>query len=497
MNSTTESRIRLSELPPDVLMHIIALLPVYDILSLRKVSNTFYAITNERSVWIDVLRSACRQHNVYEPSFPLMRMTIDELEHVATVCTRFNRRLRHTFAQTSSSVAPQSIRLVKPLDPKEEFEHLRFVPGGRFILSGHGCFLRIWDAGTPAGVPVSGPIASYELAEVTHITSVRTRASPVSKEEALVFVTSVLGQSTFRIHVLRIQPTACPPKVEPVCPDLVLPLVDNDGPVFLGATSWHIAVEMTGTVILWNFVDDSWISWPQSRTNFEDAIYVCDRHIVTVHADCAEVSLSPMPELKPRDSSQPFASPPCLVNLPTTHRFQIHRTDDPDDQLHMCISGLTLVFRGRETSPLFFDIASKYDGNVLLSHYAITAQDHQEESELTLWALGESCLPASYRFSHSLHLEWLGCGISEGRPCVQSFVVDGSKLHVCLTDVAMPPNQGQAVSSMGTLETPNLLLNELNVDFCSFSGRVCARVPAECEGEYKLSVMQYVGFKNT
>ncbi|KAF7316460.1 F-box domain-containing protein [Mycena indigotica] len=487
------------ELPVDVLIHVLSFLPASDLLSLRRVCRFLRAVTNERSVWINALRSYCKQHNVYGSSFPVAEMSNGELKSAATGCTRFNAHMRRVFALSpadNSEIAPLATRVLQnPLEPREEFDNLRFVPGGRFVLSSHQNLVRVWDAGTQGGTPVVGPIASYEIPAITRIRSVRTRASPVAQDEILVVVTSVLDHFAFRLHVFRFRPTACPPKLEPFCEDLVLPIFD-DVPIFLGSTNRHIAVATNSRVLLWNIVKDTWVCWEQPHTHLEDAIYVCDNHIVTIRADSAEVYLSPMPSLKPRKDSDtaPF------VNLPVTSTFQLHRIARPDEQLNTCVSGITLVFQGRETSPLFFDVMNEHDnGKVLLSHYVL---ERGKDQTLKLRALGESAIPARFAHSHTLHLEWLGCRISEGRPCVQSYVVEGSKLHVCLADIDLAVAEGKDKSvlpryTLGTLETPNLLVNEVNIDFCSFSARICARVPGERQGQYKVNVMEYVGLKES
>nr|GAT54696.1 predicted protein [Mycena chlorophos] len=492
-----------AELPTDVLILILAFLSATDLLNLRKVCKLVHSITRERSVWVNALRSASREHDVYGPAFSLAGMSNAELEGAATACARFSRRLRRAFAATDlppRPVAPYSVRTIVSPSGGEEFENLRFVPGGRFILSSHQHILRVWDAGTFKRTSTSTLLASYEFPSGGYLRSVRTRASPFSEEEALVLATSVVKERYFHIHMIRMKPTATGIELVPLCDDLVLPMTSIEPPTFLGSTSRHIAVATDTAVVLWNFVQDTWISWAQHRTDWEDALYFCDKHIITVHADNSALSFSLMPTLKPRIED----AAPELTELPVTGRFDLQRDLNEDglpnpERLHMCVCGMTLVFHGRESAPLYFDVVSELDANILISHYVI---ETGEGAELKMSKLGESAMHAAFRTSHTLHLEWLGCTIAsgEGRPCIQSYVVDGSCLHVCLADLDLQAGRDGKPESkciMGTLETPGLVLNELNVDVCSFTGRVCARVLGDRDGEYELTVMDYIGLEKT
>ncbi|KAJ7193547.1 hypothetical protein GGX14DRAFT_588511, partial [Mycena pura] len=185
-------------------MSIISFLGPDDILNLRKLSKLFYGITCERSVWIGSLRQACVLHDVYHPSFPMEAMSLNELEHAATAYRRFSRRLRHEFSQRSS-VAPHSLRLLEPSGPGEEFDNLRLVPGGRFLLSSNRSMLRLWDVGTGLAAPVNNPIASRNIDDDAAILSIRTRAC-ASSSDALVFVSSSANGITYRLHVFSIFP---------------------------------------------------------------------------------------------------------------------------------------------------------------------------------------------------------------------------------------------------------------------------------------------------
>jgi WD40 repeat protein len=145
-------------------------------------------VTRERSVWIELLRRVCVQHDIYTPSFPLPEMSLDELEHAATACRRFSSRLRKDFLH-HQIVWPHSIRSLEPPQKGEEFENLCFLPGGRFLVTSHRTTIKLWDLGNHATSPIKDPIASVEIGGATAIKSLRTRKS-ISSFDALIVVSA-------------------------------------------------------------------------------------------------------------------------------------------------------------------------------------------------------------------------------------------------------------------------------------------------------------------
>jgi hypothetical protein len=120
-------------------------------------------------VWIELLCRVCVQHDIYTPSFPLPEMSLDELEHAATACRRFSSRLRKDFLH-HQIVWPHSIRSLEPPQKGEEFENLRFLPGGRFLVTSHRTTIKLWDLGNQTS-PIKDPIASVEIGGATAIKS--------------------------------------------------------------------------------------------------------------------------------------------------------------------------------------------------------------------------------------------------------------------------------------------------------------------------------------
>ncbi|KAF7325705.1 F-box domain-containing protein [Mycena kentingensis (nom. inval.)] len=523
MSPSQPALFALTDLPVDIVLDIMGRLTPYDVLTLRKTSRLLRALSDERIVWIDVLRSACKRQNVYAPSFPYETMDARELQARATAGRGFNYRIRRhaEISETSqpdpdelelgseatrlrtadaSPLAPNAIRYILPsaTEPTEEFENLRFIPGGRFILTSHRAFVRVWDAGIGTAPSVDGPVISYQLPgpEAAEITSIRIRASPADDDNALVIVTSVLHLVTFRVHVLLFSAEKW--SLVPFCADLVLSNLDDpDIPVVIGLTSTHISLAKPYSVIVWNFVRDMWVSWSKQSTRQEDTLYICDETIVYVSGDLSEVWLAPLPALQPceRGLGSEGATPP-LASHPVIMHADVLRVGG--ESLRSLLSGVTLVYAERESVPLFFDVMSRQleTGSVLLSHYVVE-REGSCSSKLSVRFLGQTTTTAEYRAAHSLHLEWVrDPGAAPGY--VQAFIVEGYLLHVVVTDIE---DGGELKTVRGMLGTPGLVLNELNVDFCSFSGRVAARVPVDLIEEdgddfvdrrCKLAVFDYV-----
>ncbi|KAJ6489942.1 hypothetical protein C8R45DRAFT_200454 [Mycena sanguinolenta] len=473
---------RFSTLPVEILITIVGCLPPYDILTLRKVSKLISSVARERSVWIEALRYLCAQCDIYPPSFQFPEMSLDELEHAATTWRRFSAHIRNEFA-SHCQVWPHSVRNLEPRDVGEEFENMRFIPGGRFLATTDETTLKLWDLGNLTNSPTGDAIASFEIAGATAVKSLRTRASH-SSSDALVIVST--SGSDFRVHVFTIFPAAPKPQFTPYAPPLILPTSHDPFPFVLGATSRHVVLETASSRVLWDFIEDAWVAWPHEPTRLDDTVYLGNNNIVTIHADEAQLYVAPLPDVFPRSV---FALPPKLNSFDHSQRYPLCRFNQIP--LNWCNSGMTLVFHGREQitvdKPLHIDVLSREGDKVVLTHHALVRNTNSNTNKpgtgapYVLMPLGESPMEAEYSSSHTLHVEWQ-------YGTVQSFVVAGNMLHVCVLDT----NGKTPESVSGILVTPGLQVDDLNVDFCSFSGRVCARVPSAAGDGFRLAVYDYV-----
>ncbi|KAK7044381.1 F-box domain-containing protein [Favolaschia claudopus] len=467
-----------SALPTDILFNILEFLSPHDILRLRQVSWKSFHITQERSIWIKLLQQLCSEHDIYAASFPLADLSLDELENITTAGRRFTLRIRRN-SVLDQIICPLYIHTIQSSNVDEEFENMRFLPGGRFLLTTNERVLKLWDLGFCAHPPSQDALAFIEIPDATAIVGLRTRASHTNPG-ALIIVSSTTS-CEFCVHIFQISPAASAPEFTLLAPVLVLPGTEYG---VIGATSRHIAVAGPVSTVLWNFIDDTWVSWARTPGEFEDAVYLCNDNILILHAASPQLFIAAVPPHFPRSSSE---SPPLIQSLDVLHVFPLCRFGDEADSLVQCVSGVTLVFHGRELGtedqPLYIDILSDECGKTLFTHFVIQLAENPSESTNTavcsIAAVGETVTCALYHLSHSLHLEWLD------RETVQSFVVAGNTLHVGVSDVGRE-------SVGGILVTPGLQLNERNVDFCSFSGRVCARVPLDDGDGYKVLVLDYV-----
>ncbi|KAJ7308685.1 hypothetical protein DFH08DRAFT_488320 [Mycena albidolilacea] len=163
--------------------------------------------------WIGLLRGLCIQHDIYAPAFP--DMNLEELEHAATASRRFSSHLRSEFFQ-GGLVGPSSVRYLDPPPTGEEFEHIRLLPDGRFLLTSHKTTIKLlWDLGNHVSSLTHHAIASFEIPGAATIKSLRTRASH-SSSEALVIISITDSEQFSRAYSQRL-PTGVYPTVHPAC----------------------------------------------------------------------------------------------------------------------------------------------------------------------------------------------------------------------------------------------------------------------------------------
>ncbi|KAF7350112.1 F-box domain-containing protein [Mycena venus] len=451
----------------------------HDIIALRTVSKSLANTTRERSMWIDALRCACTAHDVYCPSFPLTGMSIHELEHAATACRRFISRLRTNFFQ-GRIVSPVSIRYLEPAVSGEEFEHLRMIPGGRYLLTVYRNTVRLWDLGIGSNAPSMNPIASHTIEDATQIHGVLTRASK-SSSGVLVFVPTTGSDGLFRFHIFSVSPPASTPHFSPFVPVLCLSM-ENGLPVILGVNASHIALSTSFGTVLWDYVHDSWIRWMRPGTRSDDRLYLCNNNVAIMHANQAELSVASLPILHPRCDTA--AVPEVLESLQILDTYKLERYDNLQPLVSCVGSSITRAFHGRETStieqPLHVDIHSDNAERTLISHFALLPAAGDDIAHCELVSFGESPLDVSYLRSWAQLLEWVSPSTA------LSFDIEGNTVHVSLIDVDAAPSD--CIS--GILAMPGLLDDETEVDFCSFSARGCARISSDTG--FKLVVMDYL-----
>ncbi|KAF7363043.1 F-box domain-containing protein [Mycena venus] len=409
-----------SDLPVDILMVIMGFMAPHDILALRKVSKSLAFATCERSVWIE--------------------------------------------RQTVSLV---SIRYLDPAAWEEEFEHLRMMPGGRYVVTAAHCNLRLWDLGNYSKAPRMKLITSVTMHGVAEIHGLRIRLSQ-STSDALVFVPTTGFDDISPAHLQCLSPAPAA-QFCLVAPVLSLPVVD-DFPRVIGFTNGHAAIYAGSKNVLWDFLHDRWIAWLHPSAGPEDIVYLCNNNIV-IQSEAAYVYVASLSPLQPRFSSD---APPEIESL--------------NNRSYPPVGGITLLFHGREISsfqnPLHVDIVSNNAPNVVITHFALLPGRNYNTTPCQLVSLGETPLGIPYFGTQSQLLEWVGPSM------LLSFDLSDDGVFVSLMDMQVDgPGMAKAPLS-GVLGTPGLLLADTNVDFCAFSGRRCARIPSD-DG-FKLMVMEYL-----
>ena len=126
-----------------------------------------------RTVWINALRKACHETQIFKGTYPVEKMTTSELEFATTSHERYLARLWKELPYDSELplLNPVSIRIltlhphIVPAveeHPYGYFKHSAIVPGGRFLITTTTTdIVQMWDLGyTPRGLINPCPLAS-------------------------------------------------------------------------------------------------------------------------------------------------------------------------------------------------------------------------------------------------------------------------------------------------------------------------------------------------
>lgn len=118
-------------------MHVLRFLKPLDIVSLRLTTKKLVDLTFSRSVWLTALRTVIDDNGLFPPTFPLHKMSIEELENAALGPQKFSRLIRQPPSGDFvglEAVSRRSVLVRDPNDPTAEVESIRLLPGGRFLI---------------------------------------------------------------------------------------------------------------------------------------------------------------------------------------------------------------------------------------------------------------------------------------------------------------------------------------------------------------------------
>jgi hypothetical protein len=117
--------------------------------------------------------------NAFLPSFPIERMSLRQLEHIATSPSRLLRQFQQDLS--SNVISPLATRILQARPPKgvavstthewwgeRDITSMHLMPGGRFLVFSTREYLQLWDLGfnqdsiiSPyplASLPISGEV---------------------------------------------------------------------------------------------------------------------------------------------------------------------------------------------------------------------------------------------------------------------------------------------------------------------------------------------------
>ncbi|KDQ50218.1 hypothetical protein JAAARDRAFT_106977, partial [Jaapia argillacea MUCL 33604] len=151
----------------DILIRILSHTDPRDIFCLRMCCRSLHEASVQRIVWTDAVRRIPCRSTWSLSSFQTDKMTLVELQHVATSACRFMSHIRRSLSAGHKLMPPIATRLlnldVPWLDPSDiGRDMLRLVPGGRFLITTKAkSVVELWDLGyTPTTLIPLYPLAT-------------------------------------------------------------------------------------------------------------------------------------------------------------------------------------------------------------------------------------------------------------------------------------------------------------------------------------------------
>ncbi|KAJ7136635.1 hypothetical protein C8R44DRAFT_767532 [Mycena epipterygia] len=459
------------DLPHDVIIRIMSYTGVPGIIALRQVSTSLSRACYQRIVWIEVLRAACVERNIFLPSFPISEMTLPQLEHAATASPCFLARIHREFSKISPSpLRPFSTRILFSFDSATEcFKNMILVPGGRFLLTTCGRNVRLWDLGFHCGISVNPfPVASVDVGH-SSILSIAAIQSSTNVRELLVLVISREPSVSGFLDVYRIFPSATQPQFML----FASAPVSSCDPYLQSFSERHVVVDDDDHIVLWNFVDDKWMRWDEDSENLYK-ISMCNDTLVALND--GKIQLMTIPPFDPRQSDKepPSKNPGLILNVAVEPECSSYKNT-------------TQAFGGSEStiySPMHFDI-QHIDEDAherVIQHYLLKVVENGGKNGLP------GCLPilvAKTVFAEenivqlSSRLHWIN------EETVQfswtTFATDVVHTHIATED---SPQGFSGELGVGADTSDGDFM------FCPFSGRLCVRVTAG--SGHEIRIMDYL-----
>ena len=124
-------------------------------LTFSQASKHLYSVLNDKGVWVKILRTTCIKESLFQPSYPIDDMTLQEVQRASLAPSHWRHRI------TSGIIQSNLATFYASLDPPHKCRNTPhtqgnavLIPGGRYLISiPHGNNLEIYDLGV-SGRPI-------------------------------------------------------------------------------------------------------------------------------------------------------------------------------------------------------------------------------------------------------------------------------------------------------------------------------------------------------
>ncbi|KAF8064035.1 hypothetical protein FPV67DRAFT_199174 [Lyophyllum atratum] len=288
----------ITDISLEILIHIQSFAEPSDIISLRQTCKYLYDATHQREVWKSALHRVCTSHGLFTRSFPMQQMSNEELENAALGPRRFASMLMSR--STDSLPKPHTTRIIESrlaiAEEMGEFKTFEFIPGGRYLITQCDQAILLWDLG--ANINVDRALSPNPIASLPINTVPGFGCGPTTDGlGALLFVMidPMPNQPITDISVYVIHPSSLAPEFVHVASLKGLHFERN-------FWTWTDSLFVWSThpstfVTVWNFKDNSIVSWPHQTPKILD-IAVSGGNIIVYQRH--GFSLYTIPPLHPR-----------------------------------------------------------------------------------------------------------------------------------------------------------------------------------------------------
>ncbi|KDQ20172.1 hypothetical protein BOTBODRAFT_27578 [Botryobasidium botryosum FD-172 SS1] len=292
----------LCRLPVEVLIHLLSMLPVRDLLHMRRTSRLMNDVSCHRSVWLSGLRDLISQFRLPLTTFS----TNPYVTPTHTLEAIVERPLRVECALTTFD-SPPSIRSSRLLGLSEGHERLVFIqliPGGRWAVAANEAgLLSFWDLEPDCGGTEIMPIVTVQYPRGSVIEA--CTLEPDGKADGAVL--SLSGQQTlehlyfFDIYHLSLSSIPSLQKLGRIEGKTRMFYHALDGPAHLAA------ILSVNHLIIWDWKLDMWRGISNDILNLEWArsisISAVDREVSVLDSN-GTIHSYPIPSLLPRSYSE-------------------------------------------------------------------------------------------------------------------------------------------------------------------------------------------------